>query len=49
MHDSLGEALWHAGRKADAIGAYQQALEIDPDFANAKGMIQKIEAGDDPG
>ncbi|WP_265564210.1 serine hydrolase [Sphingomicrobium arenosum] len=48
MRDSYGEALWHAGRDADAIAAYRSALALDPNLENASAMIARIEAGERP-
>lgn len=48
MHDSYGEALWYAGHDVRAISAYRRALEIDPEFENARVMIARIRAGERP-
>ena len=34
-HDSLGTALFHAGRLAEATGQFERALQLKPDYANA--------------
>jgi len=44
LRDSLGEFYLEKGEKAKAIASYQKALEIDPNFQNAKDMLKKIEA-----
>jgi tetratricopeptide (TPR) repeat protein len=42
-YDSLGEAYLAAGRRDLAIASYRKALEVNPDFQNAKAQIKKIE------
>ncbi|MEL7450522.1 MAG: serine hydrolase [Pseudomonadota bacterium] len=43
-HDSLGEALLASGKPAAALLRYRKALTLDPDSANARAMVEKIEA-----
>ena len=40
--DSLGEALANAGRRDEAIKAYEKALPIDPGFASSKDGLRKL-------
>lgn len=42
VHDSLGEAYWHAGDRARAVASYQRSLELDPKNDNAKRMIELL-------
>ncbi len=39
----LAEALWLSGRRAEAIGAAQQALAIQPAHPAAKALLQRFE------
>lgn len=45
-HDSLGEAYLAVGDTAQAIHEYRRALALQPDFTNAKRMLERI--GADP-
>jgi tetratricopeptide (TPR) repeat protein len=40
--DSLGEAYYRSGRRAEAAQAYQRAVELDPSNANARAMLLKL-------
>lgn len=40
--DGLGEVLWKLARPDEAIAAYEHALELDPEHANARVMIDRI-------
>ncbi|MEM9723782.1 MAG: tetratricopeptide repeat protein [Bacteroidota bacterium] len=40
--DSLGEAFYTNGQWNEALRSYKQALVIDPQYENAKSMIEKI-------
>lgn len=40
--DCLGEAYYSNGERELALGSYKKALEINPDYDNAKQMIEKI-------
>lgn len=40
--DSLGEAYLKAGRKAEALSAYQRAMQIDPRNWNAPAQLRAI-------
>ncbi len=42
LYDSLGEFHLKKGDRQQAITCYQKALEIDPNFQNAKAMLEKI-------
>jgi imidazolonepropionase-like amidohydrolase len=44
-HDSLGEAYRRNGQTAVAIAHYRKALAIDPGFAHAKEMLERLGAG----
>jgi predicted Zn-dependent protease len=44
LHAQLGAALAKAGQKADAKVAYEAALGISPDFAQAKEGLKALEA-----
>jgi CubicO group peptidase (beta-lactamase class C family) len=46
--DSLGEAYMTVGRNAEAIRAYERSLELNPDNANARMMIERIRGGRGP-
>lgn len=41
--DSLGEAYFHKRDKTNSLKAYKKALDLDPNLASAKKMIQKLE------
>jgi tetratricopeptide (TPR) repeat protein len=41
--DSLGEAYFHKRDKKNALKAYNKALELDPNSASSKKMIEKLE------
>jgi len=43
IHDSLGEAYMMTGDFESSRKMYNKALELDPDFANAKTMLQKLD------
>jgi len=43
IHDSLGEAYMMIGDFNSSRKMYNKALELDPDFANAKTMLQKLD------
>ncbi len=51
VFDSLGEAYMRAGDIKRAIENYRKALDLNPDNANAKAMLEKLEkkTGHDPG
>lgn len=40
--DSLGEAFMVAGMKEESKACYQRVLEIDPQHANAKAQLEKL-------
>lgn len=40
--DSLGEAFMMAGMKEESKSCYQRVLEIDPQHANAKAQLEKL-------
>lgn len=40
--DSLGEAFYRSGRKAEALQAFNKALEIKPNFHSAKAWVRQI-------
>ncbi|MEP6787472.1 MAG: tetratricopeptide repeat protein [Acidobacteriota bacterium] len=40
--DSLGDGYAAAGRRDDAIKAYEQALSIDPNFASSADSLRKL-------
>jgi CubicO group peptidase (beta-lactamase class C family) len=40
--DSLGEAFFRSGRRAEAAQAYERAVELDPGNANARAMLLKL-------
>jgi CubicO group peptidase (beta-lactamase class C family) len=42
-YDSLGEAYLTTGDRARARGYYEKALEVDPEFENARRMLEMIE------
>lgn len=41
--DSLGEAYFYNRDKEQSLNAYKKALELDPNSASAKKMIEKLE------
>jgi CubicO group peptidase (beta-lactamase class C family) len=43
IHDSLGEAYMVKGDYAKSRKMYNKALELDPEFANAKAMLNKLD------
>jgi tetratricopeptide (TPR) repeat protein len=43
IHDSLGEAYMVKGDYEKSREMYNKALKIDPNFANAKKMLQKLD------
>ncbi len=47
LHDSIGELLLATGEREKAIQAYEKALQVDPDFENAKRMLEQIRARKD--
>jgi len=44
--DSLGEAFFVLGDKERALESYRRSLELNPENANAKEMIKRLEARD---
>lgn len=42
-HYELGRALADAGRPADAVKAFEAALRINPDFADARRQLDAIQ------
>jgi tetratricopeptide (TPR) repeat protein len=44
--DSLGEAFFVLGDRARALESYRRSLELNPDNANAREMIKRLEAKD---
>jgi CubicO group peptidase (beta-lactamase class C family) len=40
--DSLGDALYRSGRRAEAAQAYARALELDPSNANVRAKLLKV-------
>jgi tetratricopeptide (TPR) repeat protein len=42
VYDSLGDAYQAAGRKEDAIKAYEKALSIDPNYASSMENLRKL-------
>jgi len=42
-YDSLGEAYVVNGRRDLAIKSYQKALELNPEFDNAKAQLKKLQ------
>lgn len=47
IYYNLGRALMEDGRIDDAKKQFQRALELEPDFTNAKRMLQTIDVGFD--
>ena len=47
-HNELGMALWFAGQDAAALGKYQDALQLDPEFFQTQWILSDyhIRAGD---
>lgn len=41
-HDSLGEALLANGRTDEAIRSYKRSLELNPDNANAREVLERL-------
>lgn len=41
--DSLAEAYMNSGDREKAIALYRKALELDPEFANARQMLDRLE------
>jgi CubicO group peptidase (beta-lactamase class C family) len=44
LHDSHGEFALALGNRDQAIASYEKAIELDPDFENAKTMLAKIKS-----
>ncbi|HVE57351.1 MAG TPA: tetratricopeptide repeat protein [Pyrinomonadaceae bacterium] len=42
VYDSLGDALQAAGKKDEAIKAYEKALSIDPNYASSLDSLRKL-------
>ena len=42
VHDSLGEAFAAAGRREEALAAYQRSLEIDPELTTALHAVHRL-------
>jgi tetratricopeptide (TPR) repeat protein len=42
VYDSLGDAYQAAGRREDAIKAYEKALSIDPNYASSLENLRKL-------
>jgi len=47
LYDSIGEFHLKKGEREQAIAYYKKALEVDPNFENAKNMLKKIMEADD--
>jgi len=45
VHASLGNAFASAGRRADAIGAYERALRLDPGQAAVRKKLDALRGG----
>lgn len=43
MYDSFGEAYMKKGEKERAIENYQKSIELNPDNANGKDILKKID------
>ncbi|NIR48308.1 serine hydrolase [candidate division KSB1 bacterium] len=44
LYDSIGEFYLNKGQIEESVAYYNKALEIDPEFENAKRMLKKIKA-----
>ena len=44
-YDSYGEALFTLGDGETALAMYEKSLELNPESANAKEMIERIRSG----
>ena len=42
LYDGIGGVLVRAGEKGKAIQYFKKALEVDPNFDHAKGMLRKL-------
>jgi len=42
--DSLGEAFYRSGRRAEAAQAYSRVLELDPGNVTARAQLLKLNA-----
>jgi tetratricopeptide (TPR) repeat protein len=42
LYDSIGEFYLNTGQKEKAVEYYRKALEVNPNFENAKRMLEKI-------
>ena len=42
LYDSIGEFYLNTGQKEKAVEYYRKALEVNPNFENAKQMLEKI-------
>jgi tetratricopeptide (TPR) repeat protein len=43
-HYNLGAALYQKGRITEAIGHFQKALEVRPDYADARRSLDAVRA-----
>ena len=48
-YDSLAEAYLESGDRETAVELYRQALEVDPEFANAARMLRELGVGEGGG
>ncbi len=44
LYDSTGEFHLAAGRRDEAIAWYEKALEVDPEFENARSVLERLRA-----
>ena len=44
-YDSLGEAYMLSGDREEAIRLYEKALELNPESANAKEILERLKKG----
>lgn len=47
LYDSTAEFLLEMGEKEKAIAFYEKAIEVDPEFENARAMLEKIRSQPD--
>ena len=43
-HDSLGEALWAANRREEAIESYRRAVELNPESSHSWRMLEELQS-----
>ena len=45
VNDHLGDVFWEVGRKREAVFQWRRALSFDPEEADRKRILRKLEVG----